>query len=191
MKMRLRLFFLPLAAIVFSCLLAGQARAGKVADGTVGFTGFLVGKETCTLVSSDLNVDFGTLSVVSVEPPAILASRDVAFQFTKCPTTTNRIKMTVDFNETQASSLTYGIVNSGDAGVMGILACNAGQSVQSGVFGCTTGARQLRNGAHLIGIVGDDRTLSFPLTVSLTPLGWGLSVFGSINMTVNFTFEEM
>lgn len=182
MKMRLRLFFLPLA-----CLLAGQARAGKVADGSVHFTGFLAGKETCTLVSSALNVDFGTLSVDSGTMPDVLASRHVAFHFTNCPTTTQRIVMTVSFSpffEDEGS-----IMNDDSAGVVGSLTCsNSGDMAHAGVLGCSAG--NIQNGGHLTGVVHDDRTLYFPLIVSLHP-SEVFDVSGAVNMTVNFTFEEV
>ncbi|EGK6862131.1 type 1 fimbrial protein [Salmonella enterica subsp. enterica serovar Amager] len=186
--MKMKLFFLSVASTVFSCLLAGQALAGnKVADGSVDFTGFLAGKDTCTLVSSALNVDFGTLSVDSGAVPDVLASRHVAFHFTNCPTTTQRILMTVSFFPFYDED---SIVNDGSAGVTGSLTCsNSGDMLHAGVSGCPAG--NIQNGGHLTGVVHDDRTLYFPLIVSLYSMGAYMPPSGTVDMTVNFTFEEM
>ncbi|EAA3138406.1 type 1 fimbrial protein [Salmonella enterica subsp. enterica] len=194
----MRLYLLPLTGMLLTCLLAGQSRADKVADGSVSFTGTLLGKETCTLVNPDINVDFGIFSVDPGATPEILTSRDIAFHFTKCPATTNRVLMTVDFNEISGgfSSAPYGIYNQGSSSVMGTLACNAGEIIQAGVFGCPSDHAVLRNFSQLTGIVHNDGTLFFPLTVSLAAqmegiTGLPLVIPGTINMIVNFTFEEM
>ncbi|EAA5301822.1 type 1 fimbrial protein [Salmonella enterica subsp. enterica serovar Manhattan] len=185
--MKMRLFFLPVVATVFSCLLTGPVRADKVADGSVNFTGILLGKETCTLVSSALNVDFGTLSVDSGAMPDVLASRPVAFHFTNCPSMTQRILMTVSFTPFYHED---SIINDGLADVTGSLACsNLGDMAHAGVFGCPVG--NIQNGGRLSGVVHNDRTLYFPLIVSLHPIKVGKFASGTVNMTVNFTFEEM
>lgn len=196
--MKMRLFFLPVVATVFSCLLTSPVRADKVADGSVNFTGILLGKETCTLVNPDLNVDFGMLTAGPGATPVILTSRNVAFHFVKCPATTGSVVMTVSFEEVSGSfsAAPYGIGNKGTSDVMGVLNCDAGEVTQAGVSGCPADPAVLRNFSRLTGKVGNDRTLSFPLTVSLASRWEGLdgtpSVSpGTVNMTVNFTFEEM
>ncbi|ECD4468651.1 type 1 fimbrial protein [Salmonella enterica subsp. enterica serovar Kisangani] len=194
----MRLYLFPLMGVFLTCLLAGQARADNVADGSVSFTGTLLGEETCTLVNPDINVDFGTFSVDPGATPEILTSRDIAFHFTKCPTTIHRVLMHINFDEVSGSfsSAPYGIGNQGSAGVMGTLACNAGEISQAGVFGCPSAPAVLRGGYLLTGIVHNDRTLFFPLTVSLVAQRKGITGLpsvapGTINMIVNLTFEEM
>ncbi len=194
--MTMRLYLLPLVGILLTCLLAGQSRADKVADGSVNFAGTLLGKETCTLVNPDVNVDFGTFSVESWVTSPILTSRHMAFQFTKCPATTQRVLMTVYFDEVTGdiSSVPYCIENKGSSSVMGALACDAGEIAQAGIFGCSSGHAFLRNSSQLVGIVHADGTLFFPLIVSLVTMDWppGSSpTAGTVNMIVNFTFEEM
>ncbi|EAY0032644.1 hypothetical protein LW793_005030, partial [Salmonella enterica] len=56
-----RLWGLPVVAGFLMCVMMLSTRAAEnVADGTVNFTGSLLGPVSCTLVNPSLTVDFGT-----------------------------------------------------------------------------------------------------------------------------------
>ncbi|ENK0253501.1 hypothetical protein AB2X99_004793 [Salmonella enterica] len=82
----------------------------------------------------------------------------------------------------------------GSAGnVAGVLVCPANALMQGEV--CTAGDR-IHSGSVVHGMVNGNREVSFPLEVSLVsfdgfnPSSPYMPDAGSINMTVNFTFEE-
>ncbi|EKM3644156.1 type 1 fimbrial protein [Salmonella enterica] len=192
--------FYRVAGLVTVMLLSGltvlPARATKVADGTVNFTGEMLGATTCTLENNSLAVDFGTINVDqngAVPANPLTPVKPVAFRFTGCATTIRKVNMTVSFDE-----YPYGddplIINTGSAGsVAGVLVCPANALMQG--EDCTPGAR-IASGSVVHGVVNSNREVSFPLEVSLVsfnafePSSPDIPEAGSINMTVNFTFEE-
>ncbi|EMB0133843.1 hypothetical protein U6648_004895, partial [Salmonella enterica] len=56
-----RLWGLPVVAGFLMCVMMLSTRAAE--NGTVNFTGSLLGPVSCTLVNPSLTVDFGTISV--------------------------------------------------------------------------------------------------------------------------------
>ncbi|EBO6447804.1 type 1 fimbrial protein [Salmonella enterica] len=191
--------FYRVAGLVTVMLLSGltvlPARATKVADGTVNFTGEMLGATTCTLENNSLAVDFGTINVDrngAVPANPLTPVKPVAFRFTGCATTIQKVNMTVSFNE-----YPYGddslIMNAGGAmNVAGVLVCPANARMQG--VDCTPGAH-IHSGSVVHGVVSN-REVSFPLEVSLVsfnafdPSYPDIPDAGDINMTVNFTFEE-
>lgn len=191
--------FYRVAGLVTVMLLSGltvlPARATKVADGTVNFTGEMLGATTCTLENNSLAVDFGTINVDkngAVPANPLTPVKPVAFRFTGCATTIQKVNMTVSFDE-----YPYGggslIINTGETmNVAGVLVCPANALMQG--EDCTPGAR-IASGSVVHGVVSN-REVSFPLEVSLVsfnafnPSSPDMPDAGSINMTVNFTFEE-
>ncbi|ENX5722638.1 hypothetical protein ACFQIM_005157, partial [Salmonella enterica] len=95
--------FYRAAGLVTAMLLPGltilPARAAKVADGTVSFTGEMLGATTCTLENHSLAADFGTINVdrKGPIPVALGLPQPVAFRFTGCATNIQKVNMTVNF----------------------------------------------------------------------------------------------
>ncbi|EHK3593109.1 hypothetical protein JTT96_004854 [Salmonella enterica] len=187
------------AGLVTAMLLPGltilPARAAKVADGTVNFTGEMLGGATCTLENPQVTVDFGAINVdrQGVVPANPLGSRSVTFRLTKCASYIQKVNMTVNFDAAHAWEATDLIGNQGTAGkVAGVLTCPAEAPAQG--VNCTAGNR-FSTGETVSGTVTNGG-VSFPLTVSLVtfnpfrPSAPHMPEAGSINMTVNFTFEE-
>ncbi|EBO9885295.1 type 1 fimbrial protein [Salmonella enterica] len=185
------------AGLVTAMLLTSVApppvRAAKVADGTVNFTGEMLGAATCTLENHSLTADFGTINVDRKGPiPAVLGDpQPVAFRFTGCATNIQKVNMTVDFNFALSDDSL--IFNEGAAGnVAGVLTCPTEAPAQG--VNCTAGDR-FSSGETVSGTVTNGG-VSFPLEVSLVsydgfdPSSPHMPGAGSINMTVRFTFEE-
>ncbi|EMD2855430.1 type 1 fimbrial protein [Salmonella enterica subsp. enterica serovar Rubislaw] len=169
--------------------LPARAVPEQVADGTVNFTGEMLGATTCTLESNFLTVDFGTIYVGKGAVPAkplAQTTKTVAFRLTKSASGIQEVNMTVDFKP--ASPFTDLIENQGEAGnVAGVLVCPAEAPAQG--VDCTPGNR-FRTGDIVKGKVTNGG-VSFPLTVELVTFNPSdPPQAGDINMTVNFTFEE-
>lgn len=186
---------LLVAAGFLICVMMLPARAEKVADGTVNFTGSMLGGSTCTLVNPALALDFGTLSVdrgggIPANPLVPFQTR--TFQLTNCASSVRHVDMTVTFYEAIDGNNTH-IMNNGDSyNVAGILTCPADAVAQG--ENCTAGSR-FSDGEMVTGTVNNG-TVKFPLSVSLVsfdffnPLSPGIPAAGGISMTVSFTFEE-
>ncbi|EFH8944596.1 hypothetical protein GU769_10270 [Escherichia coli] len=187
---------LAVAAGFLICVMMLPARADKVADGTVNFTGSMLGGTTCTLVEPSLTLDFGTLSVARGGgiPANPLSSRTRTFRLTNCGSSVTHVTMLVAFDVAPAFSPDSTlIVNNGTSEhVAGILSCPA-DAVAQGV-NCTAGNR-FRSGDLVTGTVNNG-TVNFPLSVSLvsfdlsSPSNPAMPGAGNISMTVSFTFEE-
>ncbi|EIK9753055.1 hypothetical protein LKX79_001686 [Salmonella enterica] len=189
------------AVLVTAMLLTVQpARAAKnETAGTVNFTGVMMGRGTCTLENPQVTVNFGTINVDRQGPvPAVLGSpQPVVFRLTKCASYVQKVNMTVSFAVALGAETTGDLIhNDGDAGeglyVVGALTCPAEAPAQG--VNCTTGSR-FSNGETVSGTVTNGG-VSFPLAVSLRtfnmfdPSSPIMPDAGSIDMTVNFTFEE-
>ncbi|EAU9329975.1 type 1 fimbrial protein [Salmonella enterica] len=191
--------FYRAAGLVTAMLLPGltilPARAAKVADGTVSFTGEMLGATTCTLENHSLAADFGTINVDRKGPiPVALGTpQPVAFRFTGCATNIQKVNMTVNFESVFGDDSLIENAEGSAGNVAGVLVCPANALMQREV--CTAGAR-IRAGSVVHGMVNSNREVSFPLEVSLVsfdgfnPSSPYMPDAGSINMTVNFTFEE-
>lgn len=180
-------------------MLPAPARAEKVADGTVNFTGSMLGGSTCTLVNPALALDFGTLSVdrgggIPANPLVPFQTR--TFQLTNCASSVHHVDMTVTFDEApimspEARKTLIGN-NGSSVNVAGILTCPADAVAQG--ENCTAGSR-FSNGEMVTGVVNNG-TVNFPLSVSLVsfdflnPTSPDIPYAGNISMTVSFTFEE-
>ncbi|EBJ9224215.1 TPA_asm: type 1 fimbrial protein [Salmonella enterica subsp. enterica serovar Muenchen] len=192
--------FYRAAGLVTAMLLPGltilPARAAKVADGTVSFTGEMLGATTCTLENHSLTADFGTINVDRKgEIPAnpLTSGKTVAFRFTGCATNIQKVNMTVDFDSVFGDDSLIENAEGSAGNVAGVLVCPANALMQGEA--CTAGAR-IRAGSVVHGVVNSNREVSFPLEVSLVsfdgfnPSSPYMPDAGSINMTVRFTFEE-
>ncbi|ECU9209661.1 type 1 fimbrial protein [Salmonella enterica subsp. enterica serovar Gatuni] len=85
---------LPVAAGFLICVMMLPARAEKVADGTVNFTGSMLGGTTCTLVDPSLTLDFGTLSVDrggGIPANPLVPSQTRTFQLTNCASSVHHV----------------------------------------------------------------------------------------------------
>ncbi|WP_080179143.1 fimbrial protein [Salmonella enterica] len=194
MKNRLYRTAVLVTAILLTSVAVLPARAAKVADGTVHFTGAMLGGPTCTLENPQVTVDFGTINVDrrgAVPANPLTSPRTVTFRLTTCATYIQKVNMTVDFEPVYGDNSL--IINGGSARyVGGGLTCPAEAPAQG--VNCTVGSR-FSSGDTVSGSVTDGR-ISFPLTVSLAsfddfnPSSPHMPDAGSINMTVNFTFEE-
>ncbi|EMQ1730178.1 type 1 fimbrial protein [Salmonella enterica] len=196
MKNRLYRAAVLVTAMLLTSTATPSVRAAKVADGTVHFTGAMLGESTCTLENPQVTVDFGTINVDrkgAVPGNPLGSPRTVTFHLTKCMSYIQKVYMTVDFEPASPFGVTDLIDNQGEAmKVAGALTCPAAAPAQG--VNCTAGNR-FSNGETVSGTVTNGG-VSFPLEVSLVPF----DVFdpsspvipdtGSINMTVNFTFEE-
>lgn len=188
---------LPVVAGFLTCVMMLPARAEKVADGTVSFTGSMLGGATCTLVNPSLTLDFGTRSVDrggGIPANPLVPSQTRTFQLTNCASSVHHVDMTVTFDEAAAyppdSTL---IMNTGSSErVAGILTCPADAVAQG--ENCTAGSR-FSSGDVVTGTVNNG-TVTFPLSVSLVsfslfhPASPAMPGAGNISMTVSFTFEE-
>ncbi|EAW7911439.1 fimbrial protein [Salmonella enterica] len=191
--------FYRAAGLVTAMLLPGltilPARAAKVADGTVSFTGEMLGATTCTLENHSLAADFGTINVDRKGPiPVALGTpQPVAFRFTGCATNIQKVNMTVNFESVFGDDSLIENAEGSAGNVAGVLVCPANALMQGEV--CTAGDR-IHSGSVVHGMVNGNREVSFPLEVSLVsfdgfnPSSPYMPDAGSINMTVNFTFEE-
>ncbi|ECS7761791.1 type 1 fimbrial protein [Salmonella enterica] len=187
------------AGLVTAMLLTSTAtppvRAAKVADGNVHFTGTMLGESTCTLENPQVTVDFGTINVDRKGPiPVALGTpQPVAFRFTGCATNIQKVNMTVDFESVYGDDSLIENAEGSAGNVAGVLVCPANALMQGEV--CTAGDR-IHSGSVVHGMVNGNREVSFPLEVSLVsfdgfnPSSPYMPDAGSINMTVNFTFEE-
>ncbi|EHR8088333.1 hypothetical protein KUP86_005080 [Salmonella enterica] len=182
-------------AMLLTSVTALPARAAKVADGIVHFTGAMLGAPTCTLENHQVTVDFGAINVdrQGAVPANPLGSRSVMFSLTNCASYIQKVNMTVNFDAAHAWEATDLIGNQGTAGkVAGVLTCPAEAPAQG--VNCTAGNR-FSTGETVSGTVTNGG-VSFPLTVSLVtfnplhPSAPHMPEAGSINMTVNFIFEE-
>ncbi|EBS9452209.1 type 1 fimbrial protein [Salmonella enterica] len=192
--------FYRAAGLVTAMLLTSTAtppvRAAKVAEGTVRFSGAMLGGATCTLENPQVTVDFGAINVDrqgAVPANPLGSPRTVTFRLTKCASYIQKVNMTVNFDAAHARAATDLIGNQGTAGkVAGVLTCPAEAPAQG--VNCTAGNR-FSTGETVSGTVTNGG-VSFPLTVSLVtfnpfrPSAPHMPEAGSINMTVNFTFEE-
>ncbi|ECA9705363.1 type 1 fimbrial protein [Salmonella enterica subsp. enterica serovar Bredeney] len=186
---------LLVAAGFLICVMMLPARAEKVADGTVNFTGSMLGGSTCTLVNPALALDFGTLSVdrgggIPANPLVPFQTR--TFQLTNCASSVRHVDMTVTFYEAIDGNNTHIMNNGSSVNVAGILTCPADAVAQG--ENCTAGSR-FSDGEMVTGTVNNG-TVKFPLSVSLVsfdlfnPLSPDIPAAGGISMTVSFTFEE-
>ncbi|ENJ5949377.1 hypothetical protein AB1Z03_004774 [Salmonella enterica] len=182
-------------AMLLTSVTALPARAAKVADGIVHFTGAMLGAPTCTLENPQVTVGFGAINVdrQGAVPANPLGSQSVTFRLTNCAPYIQKVNMTVNFDAAPAWEATDLIGNKGTAGkVAGVLTCPAGAPAQG--VNCTAGNR-FSTGETVSGTVTNGG-VSFPLTVSLVtfnplhPSAPHMPEAGSINMTVNFIFEE-
>lgn len=193
-----RLWGLPVVAGFLMCVMMLSTRAAEnVADGTVNFTGSLLGPVSCTLVNPSLTVDFGTISVdrgEDIPPNPLVPYQTRTFQLTKCDSSVHSVKMTVSFETAAAMPLNYThIHNDGSSdNVAGILVCPADAETQG--VNCPKDHR-LKSDETVTGTVNNG-TVSFPLSVSLVTFQHfhsadpAIPAAGNISMTVNFTFEE-
>ncbi|EBN8663198.1 fimbrial protein [Salmonella enterica] len=193
-----RFWGLPVVAGFLMCVMMLSTRAAEqVADGTVHFTGSLLGPSTCTLVNSSLTVDFGTISVNrggDIPPNPLVPYQTRTFQLTKCDSSVHEVKMTVSFDPATAMPLNdTHIHNDGSSSnVAGILVCPADAETQG--VNCPKDHRLTYN-ETVTGTVNNG-TVSFPLSVSLVSFkrfqssNPDMPDAGDISMTVNFTFEE-
>ncbi|EMZ7035339.1 hypothetical protein ABE276_003417 [Salmonella enterica] len=130
-------------------------------------------------------VDFGTINITQVGgvlPDPLVPPREIAFRLINCAASARNVKMTVTYQETGKES--YHIANAGSAtGVAGLLTCSS-QDPE-----CWPGSH-IYSGGSLIRAV-QDGSVSFPLKVSLVaPDSAVRPAGGSVDMTVNFVFEE-
>ncbi|EAN3270540.1 type 1 fimbrial protein [Salmonella enterica] len=196
MKNRLYRAAVLVTAMLLTSVAALPARAAQAAEGTVHFTGAMLGEPTCTLENPQVTVDFGPINPNPGAVPAnpLTQPRPVTFRLTKCASYIQKVNMTVSFTALATMPVVNLIENQGTAAkVAGILTCPAEAPAQG--VNCTVGDR-FGNGDTVSGTVTNDG-VSFPLSVSLvtfksrfhpsTPTTPGT---GSINMTVNFIFEE-
>ncbi|EDT7036520.1 type 1 fimbrial protein [Salmonella enterica subsp. enterica] len=196
MKNRLYRAAVLVTAMLLTSIATPPVRAAKVADGIVHFTGAMLGEPTCTLENPQVTVDFGPINPNPGAVPAnpLTQPRPVTFRLTKCASYIQKVNMTVSFTALATMPVVNLIENQGTAAkVAGILTCPAEAPAQG--VNCTVGDR-FGNGDTVSGTVTNDG-VSFPLSVSLvtfksrfhpsTPTTPGT---GSINMTVNFIFEE-
>ncbi|ELV5025788.1 type 1 fimbrial protein [Salmonella enterica] len=180
-----RRWVLSTVALLMSAIVL-PVRAGQVvADGIVNFSGVMLGAPTCTLENRQLAVDFGTINITQVGgvlPDPLVPPREVVFRLTNCAASVKSVRMAVTYQETDKES--YHIANAGTAtGVAGQLACSSKDP------DCWPGSH-IYSGGSLIRTV-QDGSVSFPLEVSLVaPDSAGRPVGGSVDMTVNFVFEE-
>ncbi|ELJ8358355.1 type 1 fimbrial protein [Salmonella enterica] len=197
MKNRLYRAAVLVTAMLLPGLTVQPARAAKNETvGTVNFTGAMLGESTCTLENPQVTVDFGTINVDrkgAVPANPLGSPRTVTFRLTKCASYIQKVNMTVNFDAAPAWEVTDLIGNQGTAGrVAGVLTCPAEAPAQG--VNCTAGNR-FSTGETVSGTVTNGG-VSFPLTVSLVtfdsfhPSAPHMPGAGSINMTVNFTFEE-
>lgn len=176
--------------------LPARAVPEQVADGTVNFTGEMLGATTCTLESNFLTVDFGTIYVdrkgAVPANPLTQTTKTVAFRLTKSASNIQKVNMTVDFVSVSGDNSLIENTGGSARNVAGVLVCPAEAPAQG--VDCTPGNR-FRTGDIVRGTVTNGG-VSFPLTVSLVtfnPLDTAnpnMPQAGDINMTVNFTFEE-
>ncbi|EHZ5703536.1 type 1 fimbrial protein [Salmonella enterica] len=176
--------------------LPARAVPEQVADGTVNFTGEMLGATTCTLENNSLTVDFGTIYVdrkgAVPANPLTQTPKTVAFRLTKCASNIQKVNMTVDFEYVFGDNSLIENAGGSARNVAGVLVCPAEAPAQG--VNCTPGNR-FSTGETVSGTVTNGG-VSFPLTVSLVtfnPLDTAnpnMPQAGDINMTVNFTFEE-
>ncbi|EBS9007085.1 type 1 fimbrial protein [Salmonella enterica] len=176
--------------------LPARAVPEQVADGTVNFTGEMLGATTCTLENNSLTVDFGTIYVnrkgAVPANPLTQTPKTVAFRLTKCASNIQKVNMTVDFEYVSGDNSLIRNTGGSARNVAGVLVCPAEAPAQG--VNCTAGNR-FSNGETVSGTVTNGG-VSFPLTVSLVtfnplvPAIPHMPQAGDINMTVNFTFEE-
>ncbi|HDC2297816.1 TPA: hypothetical protein O7Y16_004859 [Salmonella enterica] len=190
--------FYRAAGLVTVMLLPGltipPARAAKMPEGNVRFTGEMLGATTCTLENHSLAADFGTINVDRKGPiPVALGTpQPVAFRFTGCATNIQKVNMTVNFVSVFGDDSLIENAEGSAGNVAGVLVCPANAPAQG--VSCTAGSR-FRKGDIVSGTVTNGG-VSFPLEVSLVsfdgfnPSSPYMPDAGSINMTVNFTFEE-
>ncbi|EHX5013173.1 hypothetical protein K3Z00_004357 [Salmonella enterica] len=191
--------FYRAAGLVTVMLLPGltilPARAAKMPEGNVRFTGEMLGATTCTLENHSLAADFDTINVDRKGPiPVALGSpQPVAFRFTGCATNIQKVNMTVNFESVYGDDSLIENAGGSAGNVAGVLVCPVNAPAQG--VSCTAGSR-FRKGDIVSGTVTNGGVI-FPLEVSLVSFGNiidtsspGMPDAGSINMTVNFTFEE-
>ncbi|EJC3597098.1 hypothetical protein M4U28_004321 [Salmonella enterica] len=199
MKNRLYRAAVLVTAMLLPGLTVQPARAAKNETvGTVNFTGVMMGRGTCTLENPQVTVNFGEINVDRQGPAPVELGlpKPVVFRLTKCASYVQKVNMTVSFAVALGAETGDLIHNDGDAGegvyVVGALTCPAEAPAQG--VNCTTGSR-FSNGETVSGTVTNGG-VSFPLTVSLRtfnlfdPSSPIMPDAGSIDMTVNFTFEE-
>ncbi|EAU4784026.1 hypothetical protein EA085_26055 [Salmonella enterica subsp. enterica serovar Give] len=196
MKNRLYRAAVLVTAMLLPGLTVQPARAAKNETvGTVNFTGVMMGRGTCTLENPQVTVNFGEINVDRQGPaPAVLGlPKPVVFRLTKCASYVQKVNMTVSFAVAPGVETGDLINNDGDSFyVVGALTCPAEAPAQG--VNCTTGSR-FRNGETVSETVTNGG-VSFPLAVSLRtfnmfdPSSPIMPDAGSIDMTVNFTFEE-
>ncbi|ECZ0740562.1 TPA: fimbrial protein [Salmonella enterica] len=174
-------------AFVAVALLAGVAAQSVRAEetGTVNFTGTML-RPTCTLTtSSQQTVDFGTISVSGTEgalSAPLVPSKPVTFSLGNCADYVGKVRMVASFQTAGQDSL---IANAGSAtGVAGRIACQADSGLE-----CPSDV-SIPNGYAVFGTV-QKGNVNFPLDVSLVPLDSAVKPgAGSVDMTVNFVFDE-
>lgn len=181
-----RFFWLSVVACFLMCVIS-PCQAEKVADGTVNFTGTMLGAQTFTLrtASSQYSgtVELGNIlsgDVVSRNVPAqVKHIEQVKVEWASG----DSVKMSVNFDSVEGDNTL--IKNQGTAqNVAGVLTC----PTDAQGINCTSGY-QFGNGDSVTG-QADGGIVTFPLAVSLVSTG-GKVTAGSVYMQVHLVFEEL